>query len=705
MEKLRVTRLVFIITLILCVGIFLLLLSSYLCYVNDHNLVRQNAINQARGDTNRAVKELDMRLRSIGAMTDSLAGGMDASPMDIGVLEQRLELILRSDPAIMSAGYLAGPAMDNPGQYFQGITWVRDQGPIAVPGSPEIAAWYQEALAAGPRWNAPRFDQSAKRLVVTYTVPVRSPGAKPADQPQGIVFAAISDGKLRQLMTALDMGQATHCTLFTGDGIILYHLVRELSAASRTIFDIATWADDKDRSHFREAARRIKAKQEYFMETGDAESGESLWVIFQPVPASGWSIACTFVQEDLFDDPGAFRHRRIKLALGLILFLTLLSVLIFRAYEANQRGLWITSIIFSLLCAGGVAFVWHVAASAPPPEIEDSYRISGPHALQHGVNKLLADARRFHRDLPVLIPTGIEISTLEFTSASNLAITGQIWQKYPHNVPPDISRGFYLPEASKQTIVPIYQRRLPDYDLHGWHFEAVLREAMDYSKYPFDRPDVWVWIRHQDFDRSILLIPDLDAYKVVNPAAFPGLQDELYLPGYRKVGTYFDYRALMSNTTFGFSNPTVEMIQYELFFNVILERNFITPFISKILPLLIIWSILYIVQLSFTKDPDHQPKVGLNTLSVVAVTVTFFFTVLMSQIDMRQNLAANKIIFIENFHILTYFILLVVAINIYLFNHPRHFKIIDYRNGLVLKLIYWPLLSAAVLVISLLHFY
>jgi hypothetical protein len=77
----------------------------------------------------------------------------------------------------------------------------------------------------------------------------------------------------------------------------------------------------------------------------------------------------------------------------------------------------------------------------------------------------------------------------------------------------------------------------------------------------------------------------------------------------------------------------------------------------------------------------------------------------LSHNNLRQDLSADKIIFIENFHFIAYCVLLLVAIKTLLFMGGSRVRVVQYKQGLIPKLLYWPICTALIFLISFISFY
>jgi hypothetical protein len=343
--------------------------------------------------------------------------------------------------------------------------------------------------------------------------------------------------------------------------------------------------------------------------------------------------------------------------------------------------------------------------TAPLVEEKDKFVFTDAVSLKRFVDDHARSMARLNKSPAVYIPTGIYIQSLEFAGSNDLNVTGYIWQKYIDGVHDNVLRGFIMPEAREITVREAYRRKSGSIETIGWYFEATIRQQFDYSKYPFDRPNIWIWLRPADFTRNIVLVPDLGAYKFLAPASMPGLQEELALPGYTFLGSFFDHEYHIRRANFGIvSRGQMERVP-ELYYNIVVKRNFITPFVSKLFPLLIMFAILFVVQLMFSQEEEKKKAFGFSALAVMGVIITFFFSTLLSHNSLRQDLNADRIIFIENFHFIAYCILLLVAVKTLLFMGGSPVRIVQYKQGLIPKLLYWPVCTALVFAISFVSFY
>lgn len=119
----------------------------------------------------------------------------------------------------------------------------------------------------------------------------------------------------------------------------------------------------------------------------------------------------------------------------------------------------------------------------------------------------------------------------------------------------------------------------------GWYINTSLRQTFDYARYPFDRQDIWLRLWHLNFDRNVILVPDLKAYDAVNdwpqdPNIFLGLERDFVLERLSLERTYFNYHYNNYNTDFGIDNYVGQTAFPELYFNVGVRREVLDAFVA-----------------------------------------------------------------------------------------------------------------------------
>lgn len=367
-----------------------------------------------------------------------------------------------------------------------------------------------------------------------------------------------------------------------------------------------------------------------------------------------------------------------------------------------------------------------------------------------------AVARALQQEMPardgdeprVLVPTGIFIQSVAFTSASDVNVTGYIWQRYskdlrlcranatgnatgPGAAPGGgecdqwskyaddacdcVSIGFVLPEqveSSSTVIEEAYTRRDGDTVVIGWYVDVTLRQPFDYSKYPLDSHDVWIRMWHADFDRNVVLTPDLASYTVAGatrPGNAFGLDQDIVPGGWTIEETFFSYKPAKYDTNFGIQGYVGQTDFPELHFDIVLRRKFINAFIVNLVPLLVVLMLLFAILMTVTGDKDRSEVFGFSTSGAIGTASALFFVVMLSHIQLREAFPGAGIVYLEYFYLATYVVILLSSLDFYLFSstggrtgtHPR---IIHYEDNLIPKLAFWPVILLGLAVITLICF-
>ena len=270
-----------------------------------------------------------------------------------------------------------------------------------------------------------------------------------------------------------------------------------------------------------------------------------------------------------------------------------------REGQMKDKAWWGPSALLSAALMGMIGFLWYEAVNeyVPHPGQLTNMAAVDAYLLRHP-----SGADR------VLIPTGVFIQSLHFITASDVNIKGYIWQKYSDDVPKDITLGFTLPEqvlSSDTVITEAYRRSEGEGVVVGWYFDATLRQPFDYSRYPLDRHEVWLRMWHRDFDRNIVLTPDLGAYDSTREGDTFGVDFEIVPGGWHIEETLFEYKDGNYDTDFGISNYVGQNDFPELYFTVIVSRGFVDAFVINLVPLLIVAGLLFAVLMISTSDPER----------------------------------------------------------------------------------------------------
>ena len=370
----------------------------------------------------------------------------------------------------------------------------------------------------------------------------------------------------------------------------------------------------------------------------------------------------------------------------------------------TRRRLWILSALVSLACLAVLVGTWVRVYTAPPaPDPADTVVTSPDEAKRY--LEALVPAPGPGSEPPVLIPTGLYIESVQFKGPYNVQVSGYIWQRYADDLPQGIDKGFAMPEAEYARVEEVYRAQQGDEELISWSFKATLREEFDYDRYPLDRQQIWILLWHTDFGRNVYLEPDLGAYTSLDPAALSGVDTDFVLENWHLEESFFSYRANRYNTDFGVRGYVADEKQPELYFNVSIQRHLLSAVVSRMVVPLVILIQLFVIVMVIGTDRDRLEQFGVRPGGVIFTCAAFFFAVLVAQNSLRGEVQAGGLVYLESLYILTYFVILAVAINSVLLVARPNLKLFRRYDNLWAEVLYWPTILLTMVVITFLTFF
>jgi len=304
-------------------------------------------------------------------------------------------------------------------------------------------------------------------------------------------------------------------------------------------------------------------------------------------------------------------------------------------------------------------------------------------------------------DPPILVPTGVQITAIQFPDATSVAINALIWMRYKTDIPNDVERGFLLPQiiSEQYTIDEVQRTKQGDEWVIVWSINTVLRQEFNTQQFPFDSRDITLQISPRDLAHNIVLTPDLSAYNLINPSLLPGVDNRVNINNWTIESSQFTYHSDSTKTNLGILARNERNNHPDLTFTINSQRGFVGPFIAYLLPGVVAAGMLFAFLLNDREVGDKEELV--NSLNYAAA---LFFVIAVAHTALRENIAAVGITYLETLYILLYLAIIGVALNTFLIVKRPNSPLLHYRNNLIPKLAYWPLIMGALLITTLLVF-
>ncbi|MBN1954103.1 MAG: hypothetical protein JW900_03530 [Anaerolineae bacterium] len=678
-------------------------------YIADSRENVRVAREQAADEAHRAATTVDDELRILVALANSLTEDLSSGRVQREWLEGRLRRTMVLVPELYGIGVAfepRGPGDDLHAPYYirQGDELQLVQIEDSYAYNSIIYDWYHLPLSSGTAmWQEPYYDPASDALLAEYTIPFEENG-----RAAGVVRINYTLDDIASIVDSLELGRAGYVFLLSKEGHFVYHPTRDYVERNMTIFDLAARPGNDVLQELGE--RAVSGESGYFDIAHDEITGKPTWVFVEPLSTPGWSMGVVFIEEEVVFMNDLLRRELIWVNVASVVFITCLSALLFQAHRypvtRNAQSLWYSAFACAAALILGIATIWYLALTSPYQGAEElallDQRDLGDYLITY--TQAEREASPIPSEEPVTyVPTGIFVQSIEFSSANKVEITGYIWQKYRAGAHDGLSRGFLMPDAVSSEVSEAYRYQEGDVEVIGWYFESTLRQQFSFARYPFDQRNVRIRLWHIDFERNIILVPDLDSYEVINPPALPGLKEEITMPGWAINASFFSYLTDQYEIKFGLQEMGRHGAFPDLSFNISARQEFVDPFVINIIPLGAVIFLLYTILIASARRGEEKDTN--NVLSVLRFGASMLFVVVIAHVRLRELIAGTEIIYLEYFYIIEYLVIVLTSLNSLILGAERAPWFIEYRSNLIPKVVYWPLALTMLLVITLIVFY
>jgi hypothetical protein len=210
---------------------------------------------------------------------------------------------------------------------------------------------------------------------------------------------------------------------------------------------------------------------------------------------------------------------------------------------------------------------------------------------------------------------------------------------------------------------------------------------------------------HKDFEKNVYLAPDLEAYTSLAPATLPGLDPDLVLENWDIQQSFFSYRANSYNANFGIKGYVSDQLQPELFYNISVKRYLLSALVSRMIVPIVILIQLFVIVVVIGRDSKRLELFGVRPGAVIFTCAAFFFAVLVAQNALRAELEATGFVYLESLYLLTYVVILAVAINSVLLVAQPNLRLFREYDNIWAEVFYWPTILLTMCVITFLTFH
>lgn len=701
----RCTMRLALLCVLLAIAVFLSL-AQMLIYFETRTQLEEQAQAAAQQQAQEATALLADQIEAVMRTTQSLATALETGTLPYDGLSEPLSAQLEQMTSIFGIAVTFTPYSFDPDQRLYQVYVSRsEQDEIAVlegatydytlpqNGNPELpnTDWYLQPLANGPMWNAPFFAEGAQQVLIEYAVPFHAlddPG-----QIAGIVTLDFTLLGTRLLLEQLDLGARGYAYLTDRDGVFLASPISEFVLAE-SFASLAMASDDESLAAL---AALNDAQEPFTVEINDPIIGGEAWVFGQPIPSTGGMIGVVINKQDFAPSVQATIRAQMALALTLGIALWLLVTLVVRADRGSTHALVVSASAYTAICLSLVVLAWVLksqlgrdTATAITSEAQVVTALASVRQIPETIDETVA-ARIIE------IPTGVHIEAMDFDSPTSVTLNGLIWQRLPNTLPDDFIAGFRLPQriGPENTIEELYRARQGAETVVVWSVDTMLKQDFDPQLFPFDSRLIDIRLEPVDLRGGVVFVPDLQGYDLIAPELRPGVDPQLTLYNWTLESSFYHFATRIENTNFTLRSRIASPSTPDLYYTLVLQRRFLGPFIAYLLPGIIAGLMVYAYMLR-DRDPGDEDEIN-NTLNYAAA---LFFVVAVSHAALRDNTAAVGITYMEYFYLLIYLGIATVACNDILIAKRPQFILVSFHNNLLPRLLFWPVVSTVVLLIT-----
>jgi hypothetical protein len=671
-------------------------------YIDQRRQIEATAFALAEQQAANAVQQIESVFSELRVIADQIAADLSDGTLNYADIDPRMQAELIARPDVDGIAVTFAPfAYSSTQRLYQSYNYHQSDGsmvqlsgatydytlPVSDTADAPQTAWYHTPLEQGSIWLEPFLATGAGRVLIEYGTPFFRRGAP--SSPAGVVTIDFSLGGMHDLMGALDLGDTGYGFVISQAGTFLAHPDSDV-IAQENIFAEAQRSGD---AALGDSMTRALNGETITIDSFDQVSGQYSRIFLQPIPETDWVLGIVLYKSELLIDSSVTLQEQVGILLSFSGAACFGLALLFRVERGTTRALWQTAIGFSVICT--IAIIIILALTFINEEVQGIEVVSQTAANRYTeayLQSVPADTQVY------MLPTGVLVEALAFPTPTSATINGYVWQRYnAADMPEDFMPGFYFPQISGGEYFIDEADRVENGDevIVLWRFGLDIVQAFDPARFPFDSRSVALQIVPSDAGYTVMLTPDLSEYVLINPALMPGTDDELFVNNWKLMSSQFSYHESPLNRGLVLQDSLVLNAPPELYFNINMQRNFVGPLIAYLLPGLVAAGLMFAFLTSDPKVGDQE-----EIISTLGFTAALFFVITVAHTALRDNVAAVGITYLENFYLVLYLVIILASINAFLVVRVD-IPILRYRNNLLPKLLYFPLFSGIMLLVTL----
>ena len=326
--------------------------------------------------TVRATQNIEATIKEVMRETDAIANDITAGKLSKTQMLERIKELVLINPnyfgsTISYRPYGFDPSVELYAPYYCRSKDVKDSVMFSqleeeYDYTSTNYDWFVDAMKEGNRWGEPYWGPAGNTFMITYSAVFYDKNPVTNEKTAlGVVTLDIEMDYIKDIIENADLGESGFGALVSKKGIYLYHPNSEYVVGHKTILEVAKEKKDADRLFMaKKAAKGEGGIIDHISTTTHQES----WLVFAPVPITGWSLQNTFIKEDIKLNVDNVRRQLIWIVLQLLIFILLACACAY--FKTNDRpGLqWIIVAFGSLFIVISIGLLWSIALRYNPAD-------------------------------------------------------------------------------------------------------------------------------------------------------------------------------------------------------------------------------------------------------------------------------------------------------------------------------------------------
>lgn len=554
-------------------------------------------------------------------------------------------------------------------------------------------AWFNDVLKnQKPQWSRSYYDNSLREFIFSYSAPVYDLAHKNIIAVLVVDF----DSQFIDSIVSQNIGQKYTSIISRDDGAYIYtddtdKVLNQVSLSKMT---------NKNSIEAQTYQYINKAPCDKVCSLALSDNSEKHLILYQSLKKMPWTIFADYTTRQLGSLNRESDNSLTMLNIGFWVISLLLLVILVNLYRMRRKRtfktLWQLSALVSLILVCGIVYVWKISNHLYYRDT--SKAIINQTILDSYIQQYDAASQLKRTESIVKIPTAIIIDSAEFLNSYNIQLSGHIMQRYPKNN--EDAWGVKFNDGFDAKITQTGVQKTNRYDHVTWSFQVKIRENFDYSHYPFNHGSIWIAVSPVNQHKNLLFTPDFSYYNgLIDINAANGVARNLIIPGWYIRGSYFNYQddsSRMVNNVNSYSAIDLPALT----FNILIGATFGDAVITTVIPPMVIIMILFVTMLTISKKGNKSIEFKVN--SILSASSGMLFTIVFTHVSLRNKIT-SAIMYIEYFYLMMYIVVPLIPINAFLFA-TKKFPWINFASNLYAKLLFFPMISFLLFIISLWRF-